>query len=109
MLVRGTAGLYFFQPVTTINGAKYLDLLRDKLEIHIMALDCNVFMHNGAPCHREKSGKNLLLENNTDILDRPGNIPDQNSIENLWHMMKNEVANEHPTSIELLKTAIKII
>ena len=60
MSVLGTAGLYFFQPVTTINGAKYLNLFKDKLEILLMVHDCNVLMYDGAPCHRAKSVKNFL-------------------------------------------------
>ena len=53
----GIAGLYFFQPGATMNGAKYLDLLKDKLEIHMIEHDYNVFMHDGAPCHRAKPVK----------------------------------------------------
>ena len=60
MSAHGTAGLYLLQPGTTMNGAKYLDLLKNKLEIHMMVRDCNVFMHDGAPCHRAKSVKNFF-------------------------------------------------
>ena len=73
-----------------------------------MVHDCNVFMHDGASCHREKSVKNFLQEKNVDILDWPENSLDLNPVENLWHVMKNEVADQHRTSIESIKTAIKI-
>ena len=73
MSARGTAGLYFLQPGTTMNGTKYLDLLKDKLEIHMNVHECNVFMHDGAPCHRAKSVKSFLREKNIDFLDWPGN------------------------------------
>ena len=109
MSARGTAGLYFLQPGTTMNGTKYLDLLKDKLEIHMNVHECNVFMHDGAPCHRAKSVKSFLREKNIDFLDWPGNSPDLNPIENLWHVMKNKVADQHPTNIESLTTAIKIV
>ena len=79
-----------------MNSAKYLDLLKDKLEIHMMVHGCNVFMHDGASCHREKSAKNFL-QKNVDILDWPGNSPDLNPIENLWRAMKNEVVDQHST------------
>ena len=69
MAAQRTAGRYFLQPGTTMNGTKYLNLLKDKLEIHMMVHDCNVFMHDDAPCHRAKSVKNLLQEKNVDILD----------------------------------------
>ena len=111
MSARGTADLYFLQPCTTMNGTKYLDLLKDKLEIHMNMHECNhcnVFMHDGAPCHRAKSVKSFLCEKNIDFLDWPGNSSDLNLIENLWHVMKNKVADQHPTSIESLTTTIKI-
>ena len=54
MSANGTAGLYFLQPSTTMNSAKYLDLLKDKLEIHMIEHDCNVCMHDGAPWHWAK-------------------------------------------------------
>ena len=69
MSAHGTAGLYFLQPDTTINGAKYLNLLKDKLKINKMVHGCNVFMHDVAPCHRAKSVKNFLQEKNVDVLD----------------------------------------
>ena len=58
---------------------------------------------------QSKVSKELLREKNVDILKWPGNSPDLNPIENLWHVMKNEVADQHPTSMESLKTAIKIV
>ena len=82
MFAHGTVGLYFLQPRTTMNGAKHLDLLKDKLEIHMKVRDCNVFMHDGAPCHRAKSVKNFLQEKNVDILDSSGNSTKLNPIKN---------------------------
>ena len=35
MSANGTAGIYFLKPGTTINGAKYVKLLRDKLPTHL--------------------------------------------------------------------------
>lgn len=66
-------------------------------------------MHDGAPCHRSKLVKSYLQEKNVAVLDWPGNSPDLNPIENLWQVMKNKVADQHPPSIESLKTAIKIV
>ena len=106
---RGTTGLYFLQPGAIVNGAKYLNLPKDKLEIQIMVHDCIVFTHDGAICHREKSVKNFLQKKNVDILNWEGNSPDLNPIENLWLVIKNEVADQHYTSMEPLKTAIKIV
>ena len=103
---QGTAGLYFLHPVAPKNGSKYQDLLRDKSEIHMIVHDYNAFMHDGAPCHRAKSVQNFL-QKNVDILVWPGNSPHLNPIENLWHIMKNEVADQSPTSMGIIKDSDK--
>ena len=81
--MHGATGLYFLQPVTAMNGSKYLELLKDKLETHMMVYDCNVFTHDDASCHSAKSVKNFLKQKNVDILDWPGNSSYSNPIENL--------------------------
>ena len=59
MSVSGAASLYFVQPGTTINGGIYLDLLKNKLYIHMVVHDCNVFVNDGTPCNnRSKQIKN---------------------------------------------------
>ena len=35
MSANGTAGIYFLKPGTTMNGAKYVELLKDKLPTHM--------------------------------------------------------------------------
>ena len=35
MSVTGRAGLFFLPNGTTMNGQKYIDLLKDKLELHM--------------------------------------------------------------------------
>ena len=54
MLVTGTAGLFFLPNRTTINSKKYVDLLKDKLELHMNVHNCKIFMQDGAPCYRSK-------------------------------------------------------
>ena len=56
----GTAELYFLPPGTTINGEKYLNLLKSKLELHMTVHNCQIFMHDGTPCHRSKLVKKFL-------------------------------------------------
>ena len=84
----GTAGSYFLKPGTTVNGAKYAELLRDKLPTHTAIHQSLIFMHDGAPCHRSKIVKQFCTENHVKILDWPGNSSDLNPIENLWTKMK---------------------
>jgi transposase len=53
-----------------------------------------------------KKTKKWLADKNIPLLDWPGNSPDLNPIENLWHVMKNEVARKDTSSIQKLKDAI---
>ena len=47
---QGTAGLFFLDPGTAMNGKKYLELMNEKLELHMAVHNCEIFMHDGAPC-----------------------------------------------------------
>ena len=55
-------GLYFLHPGVITNGAKYLNLFKHKLNIHVAVHDCNIFMHDDAPCHRSRLVKNYVHE-----------------------------------------------
>ena len=89
MSAHGTAALNLFQLGATMNGGKYLDLLKNLFrDPH----DCNAFKHDSASCHGSKLVK-TFQQKNVDILDLPGNSPGLNPIENLWHVMKIEVAD----------------
>ena len=82
----GTAGLFFLPTGTTINSVRYRKKLEDKLDIHMTIHECNMFMHDGAPCHRSKLVSDFLPKKNIKTLDWPSNSSDLNPIENLWAM-----------------------
>jgi len=48
-------------------------------------------MQDGAPCHRAKSVMKFLSEAKIPLLPWPGNSPDSNPIENLWHIAKQRL------------------
>lgn len=106
----GRGGLWFMPKNTTINGEKYLSILKDKLLLNMRLLNCSVFQHDGAPCHRAAVVTNWLRQQGVDVLEPwPGSSPDLNPIENLWIYMKRKVAAKNPSSeIELIK-AIKVV
>ena len=103
----GVAGIFFFPPGTTKNGSRYVELLAEKLEIHMAVHNCTIFMQDGAPCHRSKIAKTFRAENRIKVLDWLGNSPNLNPIENLWTNMKNNVAEKHPSSAKDLVKVIK--
>ena len=50
----GVAALNFLPPGITINGPKYVQMLSEKLKLYLQVHDCQIFMQDGAPCHRSK-------------------------------------------------------
>jgi transposase len=49
------------------------------------------FMQDGAPCHTSKIAKGALNKMGIKLFKWPGNSPDMNPIENVWHVLKSEV------------------
>ena len=55
MSCRGTAGLYFIPPNTTMNGPKDVELFKEKLKLHI-----HVHLQNDAPRLRSNAVTEFL-------------------------------------------------
>ena len=102
-----TAGIYFLMPGTTINDAKYVELLKYNLSTHMAIHQSLIFMHDGAPSHWSKIVKQFLTENHIKILDCPGNSPNLNPIENLRSKIKDFVSQRQPGSSSELKSLHK--
>ena len=109
MFVNGTAGLSFLPPGTTMNGQKYVDLLKDKLELYVAIHKCKIFMQDNAPCHRSKIVTQFLKSKKIQILDWPGNSSELNPIEYLWTVLKDKESEKQPTNTKELEEAIKAV
>jgi len=57
-----------------------------------------IFQQDDAPCHTTKKCKKWFSENNTEVLDWPGNSRDLYPIENLWSRLKQAVAAKRPSN-----------
>ena len=109
MPINGMAELFFLPPGTTMNGQKYVDLLKDKLELHMATHKCKIFMQNGAPCHRSKIVTQFFKSKKIQILDWSGNSPDLNLTDNLWTVSKDKVSEKQPINTKELEEAITAV
>ena len=57
-------------------------------------------MHDNASCHTAKRVKQYLTEENIDVLDWPAQSPDLNPIENLSHIIGEQVRKRTPTTVD---------
>nr|XP_036222535.1 uncharacterized protein LOC106622802 isoform X4 [Bactrocera oleae] len=55
-----------------------------------------IFQDDSAPCHRSHKVKEFLEKNGIVQLEWPGNSPDLNPIDNLWAVVKKQVAEKKP-------------
>ena len=92
-----------------MNGARYLEMLQEKLQLHMVVHKCTTFMQDGAPCHGSKIVSEFLKKKKIKTIDWPGNSPDLNPIENVWSLLKNKVADRQPTSAQEMETAIQLV
>ena len=105
MSAKSTASLYFFSRNMTMIGFSFLELLKEKLKIHLNVHQCDTFIHDGASCHRSKLVGSFIKR--IKALYWPGNNPDLIS-KNLCTLMKDRVSEKH-LSLESLEYTIKIV
>ena len=76
-----------------------MNLLREKLQLHMAVHQYLVFMHDGAPCHRSKVVQSFLDQQTINMLEWPGNSPDLNPIQNLRSKMKRKVSEQQSSRL----------
>ena len=57
---RSAGGQYFIQPNATMNGPMYVELIKEKLKLHVYVHGCTIFMQDSAPCHFSKVATEFL-------------------------------------------------
>lgn len=108
---KGTGRLY------VVEGIMKQDQYKEVLQNHLIPQlkdwfpngESFVFMQDGAPCHTARSIKTFLQQSNIPLLSWPGNSPDMNPIENVWELVKREIAKEAiTTKTQLIEKIIHV-
>jgi hypothetical protein len=109
-MVFAAIGLGFKSKLVVVEGNvdadKYLDILNESETFQMLnyakGIGWYIFMQDGAPAHRSSKTFNRLKQLVSLISQWPPNSPDCNRIEMVWAIMKAEIKQHHPTTIEEL-------
>ena len=96
----------FHSANTTMYGPTYVELLKEKLNLHKLVHGYAIFMQYAASYRRSKVATELMKKKKIVVLEWPGNCLDLNPIENLWTTTKDKVPYKLPSSAENLMQAI---
>ena len=104
---RGRGALEFLKKGEMMNGARYWQILEEKLELFMHQHGTTHFLQDGAPCHKSKLVSAWFQQPPAiQLIDWPGNSPDLNPIENCWSWMKTQLQDCKATSIPELQCYI---
>jgi hypothetical protein len=90
--VKGPGRVYVVNGI--MNAQQYLDVLQQRLQPQLCEWypDGNcVYMQDSTPCDKAKVVEEFFEGIGLEILPWPGNSPDLNPIEGIWHNLKNKV------------------
>jgi len=105
-VLQGDSCTLFLPPGTTMNGETYVNLLKSKLDLHTRVHNCDIFMHDCAPCHRSKAVKNFLEQNR---IQKIGAAMKQSGFESYRKHVElyEDVSEKHPSVLMNFKQQLK--
>ncbi len=95
---------------STVNAAIYQESLEHFMlpSADKLYRDANfIFQQDLAPAHTAKGAKSWFNDHGVTVLDWPANLPDLNSIDNLWSIVKRRMRDTRSNNADDLKAAIK--
>jgi hypothetical protein len=105
--MNGRGALYILPKNVTMNGERYLQMLKEKLPNFMRILGCGTYQQDGARIHWTPNVRAWLASKGYEVFKWPGNSADLNPIENLWDIMKDRVSEKRPQNLKELIAAIK--
>jgi transposase len=104
---QGNAGIHIVPQGMHLNAVNYVQILENNLQLWFGRHGCQIFQHDGAPCHQAKLVKTWLKDHQIELLEPwPGSSPDLNPIENCWVHLKRLICQSNPTSLKQLESDI---
>lgn len=92
----------------TLNGKKYVDILRCKLR-GLVNYDY-IFQQDNCPAHKSHICRNWMMENELNVLIWPAQSPDLNIIENVWGILTQKIyenGRQYFSKLELKREIFK--
>ena len=102
-----TAGLFFLDPGTNMNGKNIWNRWKRSWSYTWQCIIAKYLCTTGRYTIGQQSLRTFSRQKNIRLLEWPGNSPDLNPIANFWTEVKNRVAEKHPTSLPSLIKTIK--
>jgi hypothetical protein len=94
--VGGWGFLYFLPHKTTMNGERYIEMLKEKLLFWMNHQKASHFLQDGAPCHKSKKVMAFLQQQNFSVIDWPRNSRSESYQEPVVHHQgSDQVGKRH--------------